>query len=222
MAGNRKAAEDLCLSIVKDIVPDGSQVELYKQLFATMNDKQFAEFIGRLKTGEQKLAIISPNFSKSSPTVDRNVAIGKKLKHNFFTKVIYGGTDSTPSHMTPLEVLVVDLPVRRASQLIIKKASIPKHQKVVDGLTGQPTGDSKGAAISYPELQLCASMDLDASMVELMKYRGGDLKGRAAYVGILNKYGSVSQDHLKNYASGVVSTQTLKTFLTCVHLRNTL
>lgn len=222
MAGNRKAAEELCLSIVAKIIPDGSQVSIYKEFFARMKDKEFDAFIADLETGKQKLSIISENFSKTPPTTDNNLKIAKDLGHDFFTTLEYEGKNGIPTHITPIKYLVVDLPMRRASQLIIKKASIPKHQRVIDSLTGQPTGDSKGAQISYPELQLCAGMELDHSMIELMRDRGGDLKARAAYIGILNKYGSVSQNQLKNYGSGVVSTQTLKTMLTCIHLRNTL
>lgn len=222
MKGNRKAAEELCLQFMADIVPDGSQVTIYKELFASMTDAQFDKFIQELESGETKLSVIVPNFSKVTPTTENNLKIAKKLGHNFFTHLEIEGKGDVPSHITPIPYLVVDLPMRRASQLIIKKASIPKNQDVIDALTGQPTGESKGAKISYPELQLCVAMNLDASMVELMKYRGGDLKGRAAYIGILNKYGSVTQGQLKNYASGVVSTQTLKTMLTCIHLRNTL
>lgn len=222
MAGNRKAAEQLCISILNEIVPDKSQEKIYTELFKSMSDKQFEQFINDLESGVKKLSIIVPNFSKSAPTTEGNLKVAKKLGHNFFTRLEYEGKGDVPTYLTPIEYLVIDLPVRRASQLIIKKARIPKHQDVVDSLTGQPTGDSKGAKISYPELQLCAAMDLDSSMVELMKWRGGDIKGRAAYIGILNKYGSVSQSHLNNYSSGVVSTQTLKTFFTCIHLRNTL
>jgi hypothetical protein len=92
----------------------------------------------------------------------------------------------------------------------------------VDYLTGQPTGDSKGSKISYPEMQILASMGMESSLTELLKYRGGDNKGMAAYTGLLVNNGSVNIDTLKNYASGVVSTRTLKTFLTACHLKNNL
>lgn len=222
MKGNRKAAEDLCLSIIAEIVPDGSQVPIYKAMFSRMSDKEFDEFITRLENKEERLSIISPNFSKSPPTTENNLKIAKKLGHNFFTQLEYEGTNGNPTHITPIYYMTVDLPVRRASQLLIKKASIPKNQDTIDTLTGQPTGESKGAKISYPELQLCMAMELDASMTELMTARGGDLKKRSAYIGFLNKFGSVSQSQLKNYSSGVLSTITLKTMFTCIHLRNNL
>ena len=222
MNSKRQAAQDLCLSIISKIVPDGSQVPIYKAMFEKMTDKDFDAFIQRLSNKEERLSIICPNFTKSPPTIENNIELAKKLRHDFFTTLEYEGLNGDPSYVTPKKFMVVDLPMRRASQLIIKKASIPKNQKTVDSLTGQPTGDSKGAKISYPELQLCMAMDLDASMLELMSARGGDIRKRNAYIGFLNKYGSVSQEQLKNYSSGVVSTTTLKTMLTCIHLRNNL
>jgi hypothetical protein len=116
----------------------------------------------------------------------------------------------------------MDLPVRRASQLLIKKISVPDDSRTVDALTGQPTGESKGAKLSYPELQVCAAMGLDNSMVELMKYRGGDNKGLIAFNAMLSRYGRVNLKSVEPYASGVESTKTLKTFLTSMMLRSTL
>ena len=132
------------------------------------------------------------------------------------------GKGDVPTHLTPIEYLVVDLPLRRASQLLIKKIKVPDHSNVIDALTGQPTGESKGATLSHPELQVCAAMGLEDSMVELMKYRGGDNKGIVALNGMLSKYGTANLKTLSNYASGVESTKTLKTFLTCMHLKSTL
>ena len=124
--------------------------------------------------------------------------------------------------MSPNKYLVIKIPLRIASQRIAKKMSIPKHQRVINSITGQPTGDSKGAGFSAPELRLCVAMGLNKTSVELMKYRGGDLRGWAALNASLNRFGSARQEQLSHFASGVVSTSTLKTFLTSAHLTNTL
>ena len=127
-----------------------------------------------------------------------------------------------PRFLTPNKYFVIKVPVRVASQRIAKKMSIPKHQRIINSITGQPTGDSKGAAFSAPELRLCVAMGLDKTSVELMKYRGGDQRGWAALNASLNRFGNARQDQLQHFASGVVSTATLKTFLTSAHLSNTL
>lgn len=222
MAGNRKAAEDFILSNIEIILPGSKNTSIMKELFAEMSDKEFATYIDDLESGKKFIKVFVPNFAESDISVDRNLALADKLGHKFFQKLWIEGKDDMPSYLTPIEYLVVDLPLRRASQSLTKKVSVPKSNRVIDALTGQATGESRGARISYPELQMCAAMNMEDTMVELMKYRGGDSRGYAAMNAMISKTGIARQDTLQNYASGVESTRTLKTFLTGAHLRSTL
>lgn len=219
---NRKAAEAFIIEYVDKIAPGTENGNIYRNIFSTMDDNAFDSFMADLESGKKKLAVIMPNFSKVKLSIDRNYQIAKELGHEFFQRLWIEGKDETPTYLTPNKYMIIDLPVRRASQLLTKKISVPKHNRVIDSLTGQPTGESKGAKISYPELQVCAAMGLENSMVELMKYRGGDARGQAALNGMLSKYGRVNQAAIANFASGVESTSTVKTFLTCAHLKSTL
>lgn len=221
MAKNRKAAQDFILKYIEKITPKSGNRQFYENRFSQMNDKEFDQFMSDLESGKQKLFLTEPNF-KDTITVENNLEIAKELGHDFFQQLWIKGKKGFPDHLTPIKYMVVDLPVRRASQILTKKISVPKNQKVIDALTGQPTGESKGAKISYPELQVLAAMGMESSLVELMKYRGGDNKGHVAYNAMLSKYGRANLDSLKNYSSGVESTTTLKTFLTAAHLKNTL
>jgi len=222
MPKNRAATESFILKYIDKLAPGGENVELYKKLFSSMTDKDFEQFISDLETGKQILTVVAPNFNKIKLSVENNLKIAEELGYNFFQKIWFGAKDGVPAYLSPIEYLVIDLPLRRASQMLIKKISVPEHNKVIDALTGQPTGASKGARISYPELQVCAAMGLENSMVELMKYRGGDAKGGAALNGMISKYGKANQSVLAQYASGVESTKSLKTFLTAIHLKSTL
>lgn len=217
---NRKAASDIIISYIDKIAPGNG--ETYKKLFASMSDKEFDAFISDLDSGEKFLIVISPNFTKNPITLENNLKIGDELGHNFFQRIWIEGKGDTPTYLTPNEYMVVDLPLRRASQLLVKKISVPKHNRVVDSLTGQPTGESKGAKISYPELQVAAAMGMENCMVELMKYRGGDSRGMAAMSNMLSKYGVANLDTLEPYSGGVESTRSLRTFLTSAHLKNNL
>lgn len=223
MAGNRAKAEAICLNLIGRLV-QGEPVNIaqYKAKFARMTDKQFEEWIGKLETEEEFLTVEMPNFAKYELTVDNNFKIAKAIGLEFFQRVWIQGSGDTPDYLTPNKYLVCDPPARRPSQLLNKKTSVPKHNKVIDALTGQPTGESKGAKLSYPEIQVLTAMGLENSVIELVKYRGGDARGRAALSGLISKHGQARQDTLINYASGVESTVTLKTFLTCAHLKNNL
>lgn len=219
MSGNRKATEDFILRYIERIVPGGENIAIYKKFFAGMNNQQFDQYINDLDTGEKWLTVFIPNFVGPKVSVENNLAIAEELGHNFFQRLWVGKKGNTPEYLTPVPYLVVDLPLRRASQMLTKKISIPEHNRTVDKLTGQPTGASKGSKISYPELQVAAAMNLDNCMLELMKYRGGDRKGGDALKAMIGKYGTANLKTLSNFASGVESGKTLKTFLTCMHLR---
>ncbi len=218
----RQATETFILKHLKEIAPGSQTADFYKARFEKMSDQEFDAFMKRLESGEEFLVLHAPNFAKSGITVENNIRVGRKLGHEFFKRIWIGPKQNEPAYLTPVKYIVVDLPVRRASQLLIKKIRIPQHNKTIDTLSGQPTGDSKGAKISYPELQFLASMGLDSSITELIKYRGGDLKGHSAMSAMMNRYGEANLKTLSNYSSGVESTKTLKTFLTGMHLKSNL
>lgn len=222
MAKNRKAAEAFICKYISLIAPGSHNVNIYKNLFAAMSDKDFDQFMTDLETGDKFLVVIVPNFSKERPSVERNLAIAKELGHDFFQSLWIEGKGGVPSYLTPVKYLVVDLPVRRASQVLTKKISVPDNMKVVDTLTGQPTGDSQGAKISYPELQICAAMGLEKSMLELMKYRGGDVRGHAALRASLSNYGRAQLNNLQQFSSGVESKKLVNSFLTSAMLKTNL
>lgn len=219
---NRQEVEAFIIKYIGQITPGTNNADNYKKLFASMNDKDFDAFMVKLESGEIKLSVIIPNFSKNNLTLENNLKVADSLGHNFFQKLWIEGKDDQPTYLTPIPYMVVDLPVKRASQLLDKKISVPKTTKVVDAVTGQVTGEAKGAKISYPELQLAASMGLEDSMIELIKYRGGDNRGGAALAGLLARNGNANLSTLSQFASGVESTKSLKTFLTAAHLKSNL
>ena len=222
MAHARQAAEAFILGYLKKLSPKGVTHDIYAERFKGMSDQDFDAFMQRLKSGEEFLVIFDPNFSDHGLSVERNLALAKELKHEFFEKIYIGKRGDCPAHMTPIKFLVVDLPMRRVSQLLKKKISIPEHNNSIDSLTGQVSGDSQGSKISYPEVQVMASMGLDNCIVEMMKYRGGDLRGRTALNAMISRHGGANLKTLSNYASGVESVKTLNTFLKAAMLKSTL
>lgn len=222
MAGNRKAAEAVCLEYIEKILPGGGNKEIYQAFFAQMDDAAFETFINQLDEGSIKLAIIAPINSAVELDTARNLALAKELGHNFFERIWMDGKDGAPPYLSTETYLVVELPVRRQAQFQVKKISIPEHARSVDNLTGQPTGASKGSKISYPELQIMAALGLDNCIVEFIKYRGGDEKGFVAMNNSISKTGGVSTKALDSLGTTVRSRQTVSTILTGMHLENTL
>ena len=220
---NRKKVEAYILESVQSLTPSSTaNKDIYAERFKGMSDVEFSRFIERLGTGEEILMIISPNHEKDGLSLSNNFKVADKIGHNFMTKILVSGKDGLPDHLTPIEFMVIDLPVKRLSQTSDKKIRVPKSTKIIDALTGQVTGESKGAALSAPEVQVLSAMGLEAPLIESMKYRGGDRQGRAALNGLMAKYGSVSLKTLEKYQSGVESTHSVRTYLTSAHLKNNL
>lgn len=221
MSGNRKAATAELLAGLEALLPGTENPALWKARLESMSDKEFEDFIKGLEQDTTRISVIVPNFSKHQIDVERNLDLAEKWGHEFFNRLWMPKPDGS-YYLTPIKYLVIELPLRRQAQHLIKKISIPEDNKSVDVLTGQPTGKSKGSKLSYPELQVLAALGLDHPIVELMKYRGGDTKGFNAMNATIAKTGSVRQEEIAPYSGGVQSTKTLSIFLTSMHLSNTL
>jgi len=221
MAGNRKLAEEFILTFLKELEPTGYNVDKYKNvIFKNMSDKDFHEYMVGLRDGTKHLVVFKPMFEAKGITVENNIKVAKKYGLSFFEKIKVSGSENKPDYTTPIEYLVIDLPYRRQSQTLDKKISLPDDNKVIDELSYQPTGSSKGAKVSYPELQVLIGMGLDNTISELIHYRGGDRGGFNAYNSMMLRYGSANLKTLSNYSTGVESTKTLKTYLVSLHVNN--
>jgi hypothetical protein len=76
--------------------------------------------------------------------------------------------------------------------------------------------------MSYPETIILAANNLDNTLNEFLKFRGGDLKGFTAMNKSIAKTGGVSLKAIEPYSSGVESSRYLKTLLNSMHLQTTL
>lgn len=222
---NRAAAEDFILKFIEDLLPGSDNTNVYKERFKTMSNKEFDDLMLRMKSGEAILSVVAPLFdNKNSLNVDRNHGLAKKwFNHSFYQKlVIHPDEPSGDTYVTNVPYMVIELPMRRQAQLLVKKLSVPEHSRAMDLLTGQPAGPSRAAKITYPEVQVLRSMGMDMALTELMKFRGGDIKGFNAMNQLISRDGRVSMQQAMPYASGVESTRTLGTYLTGMHLKHTL
>lgn len=215
----RKAAEELILKFVKEVDKSGYNFQKYTELLKDMTDKDFDDYMKRMRDGEASLVIFTPIGKSTGITVENNLAIAKRYGIPMFEKLIFTGDPNVPDYKTDIEYMLLDLPIRRQSQNIVKKISVPDDNKTIDSLTFQPTGSSKGSKISYPELQVMIGMGLDHTANELIRFRGGDKGGFAAYNAMMFRHGSINLKTISAYTTGVESTKALKTFLLSMHLK---
>ena len=130
---------------------------MYTAVFAQMSDKDFERYMWKVEE-RGYLDIIVPNLMAHKLSTERNIKIAKKFGHEFFERVMI--KDREKSYMSNVKYMIVQLPVRRQSQHSIKGISTSEDNRQLDQLSGQPTGDSKAAKISYPEAQLMNGMNL--------------------------------------------------------------
>lgn len=217
--GNRKAATQELLKWVDKLLPDSQNKKFYSERLNALTDLEFDAYMNKLASGEEIVSLISANFDVDAKlSVERNLEIAKELGHEFFQRLWLTDSTTHQTYLTPQKYLVIDLPLRRQQQLLIKKASIPQHSRTSDDLTGQATGDSHGAALSFPEMQVLFAQGMDRSIEELIKFRGGDLKALRIMNTQLVETGAASQDSIKRTPTRVKSTETLETFLKAMHL----
>jgi hypothetical protein len=219
---NRKAATAMILKYIEKILPGSPNTAFYTMRLSEMTDKEFDQFMKNLEDGTEILTIKTPNLSKQKLSLDRNLAIAKELGHDFFQYLILTDPTTGEVYKTPVKYLVIDVPLRRQVQLLQSKATIPENNKHIDELSGQSTGPSKGSKISFPELQVLFAQGLDATITELIKFRGGDAQAFNAMNRSIIETGGVSIEYLSQFGTKVKSVTTLSTLLKTIHLDNTL
>ena len=223
MSGNRKAAEEELLSCIEQILPGSENSRIYQDILKGMPDNEFDQWIADLESGARQLALIAPELVEPSLSVERNLDLAEKWGHKFFERIWMDSQNGSPSYLSNEPYLVVDLPLKRQAQFLIKKISIPEDNRSIDTFTGQPTGKSKGSKISWPELQILAALGgFDETIAEFFKFRGGDLQGFNAMNNMIANTGGVSLNAIGSLGTKVKAVQSLSTLLTSMHLTNSI
>lgn len=229
--GNRKAATDYILKHIAMIDPtDKGNLELTKSQLESLSDAEFEAYMHSLSAPpaddpdrlQETLTYYAPNLGKTKISLKRNLEIAKAIGHKFFERLWITDAQTGVTYLTPNEFMVVDLPIRRQAQLLIKKASIPTDHKSIDELSGQVTGESKGSKLSFPELQAQVSQGLDQTVIEEIKIRGGDERAYQEFERQMIEKGTVSQAEILSLGTTVKSTETLSILLKGMHLDNNL
>lgn len=219
----RELAEKEILYFIERILPDGENVKIYKDLFARTSDEEFDVWMERLGNGEEILAIFKPNLLGAKISLTRNIEVAEELGFPLFQHLYLTDQDTGMVRKTPAKYLIGMVPFRRQAQTLESKMSVPDNDDVVDQLTGQATGVSKGSRMSYPEIQVNLSKGLDKMLLELVKFRAGDAKSYAAMNKSIYETGSVSLDSvMANVPSTVKASESLSVILKAMMIQNNL
>jgi hypothetical protein len=219
----RELAEKELLYFVERILPDGHNIKIYKEVLERTSDEQFDDWMERLANGEEILALFHANLQETKLNLTRNIEVGEEMGFPLFQHLYLTDQDTGVLRKTPAKYMVGKVAFRRQAQTRDSKMSVPESDDVVDQLTGQATGVSKGSRMSYPEIQVNLSKGLDKMLLELVKFRAGDAKSYAAMNKAIYETGSVSLDSIMaQVPSSVKATESLKVILKAMHIQNNL
>lgn len=170
----RTKIEAYVLKVMSLLDPAGDNTKRWKEFFASLDDRKFAEFMELLRKKDYQINLVMPNMKKPlkmSDIINAAAAIDLKLAHRLWLTDKVSGR----KYLTNERYLVLTLPIRRAQQEWDKKLSVPSRDKTIDSLTGQVVGDDKGASLSNIEIQSLGVRGLKQTMLELVRVRGGDV-----------------------------------------------
>lgn len=223
--GNRKAAEALIIKWISKLDPTGVNTKMYKdEIFPSLSDKAFDEWMKKIESGTEYLFINIPNLTGKQVNVENNLKVADEMGVKLFQKITQTDPVTGKRYTGTRKYLIVDLPVRRQIQMITNKISIQAAGAKRDDLSGQIAGTSKnkGASISYPETLVLYSQGFDKTIVELLKVRGGDVEASRVVHDSINTQGSANLGSIDNLPTRAKSSETLSTFLKAMHLDNNL
>lgn len=232
MAKNRKAFIEQVRKDIEAIYPGSGYAKIYTDILEKMPAKQFEAYIERLRNGisdepdldkpRELLTIVVPPMKPNKITVENNLKLAEKWGLPLFERIWITDPITKETYLTNRPYAVIDLPVCRQAQTLDAKISTATHNRQIDDRTNQPVGDSKGASLSYPELQILLSSDLKSTAMEIMKFRGGDEKAYRIMNKQLQETGDFRQASFDNVDTRAKSSVTASVYLKAMHLDNQL
>ena len=220
----RKKVTDWLVKAVDDVIPGyTTNGELLRSMLDGLSLKEFETYIKNFKPDKgSKRSILPyylPNLSKYRISISRLFDLHDKIGRPATQRLIMTDADTGIKYLTPHAYPIVILPVRRQSQTIVKKASIPEGQQPIDELTHQPVQTSKGASITQPEIGSLAGRNLDATLYELLNVRGGNEVARREFRRQLINSGNGSLNSVQGLGR-IKSVDTLSIYLNGMHIGN--
>lgn len=218
----RAAVEQYIGKAMAQVMPGNKNPDIYKDYFSRLDDNQFDALLDRMEKDDESFPFYHPNFTGNNIDLEHLIKLIEQEGGAFMEQIHMVDFETGMKFLTPIKYPILRLPLRIQQQKLQKKMSVPKDNRHVDDLTGQPTTESKGSAISYPEIQILYAMGLNKTMEELIKVRGGDEKAFREYNNEIIATGGVNIGAITSKKTKVKSTQVVGCILTAMMLTNNL
>lgn len=217
MASYREEALAEGFDWLSDIDRSGRSGQFFKEQVEAMSDEQLEAWVVKLENEEDYLSVVMQFNDTKSITYENNIKVAKKRGVPIFQRIWYVDPSTGQEILGPEKRPVYMLPVKRQIESIEYKISYSSSNMKIDAITGQVIGDSQASRISYPELMVVYSKNLNWSLVEFMKYRGGDVKGRVEFNNLLRTTGDVAMENLLRTKTTVKSSESLQIYFLAMH-----
>ena len=217
--GNRKKFKETYIKgltaviVNKDILD--KNINLFVNYIDSKTDAELDIIIEKIKSRELILPVIIPNGS-NAVSYENNMSLIESLKMGLHKKI--GIVRDGETTMSPIPRLIMNVPIKKPSQLLEKKRSIPDDQNTKNIMTQQVTGPSKSMSVTSPEIPLMLGNGQYLSIREAIKYRGGDQSAELVLEKMAELGMDISQEVLEKYSSGPEVNNTIKQVLFSMHL----
>lgn len=175
--------ENKVYTLMNDLDPSGYHANKYKEFFSKMNNKEFIDFVRRLRDEEWFNLFFEMNQTdmSKSPNLEKMKKIGEKYDVPFteYVKFPYkrpDDPDKAPISATKLPVLIVS--IRPLQQMLDKKNVMISSTDSINILTGQVTGDSKASTMTNMQTISLATSNQLTIIKEMLGPRGDDAKAK--------------------------------------------
>lgn len=183
-----------CIRLMKQFDPSGHNAKYWEELLVAMSNADFERFMEGMISGTNPLYGLDPNFFDTKITTENNIKVARDLGYELYQRVWVTDPVTGREFLTPRKHLVYPMVVCRQVQTLDHKISVPKDNSKMDNLTGQPAGNSRAAQCSGPELMVLKSKGYNSTLVEMLKFRGGDTPSMRTMDNTIIKEGSVSMN----------------------------
>jgi len=214
---SRVKTEKFIIDSVRDIAGE-SNATLYKDLFKTMNDKAFNTYMTDIKNKTKKISVIMVPGSKTNISVKDMYSKLKSLGGTYHSKLLHTESDTEPRYTDNTSTLVLDIPVKVASQSLEKGFGAATNINNTDISTAQVAGKSKSVTFSNPEAHVLAAEGMTETLNELYGARGGDTGKRSAMNFYLTETGSVTRAQLEEHKETAQSNKSLEAYFNAMML----
>lgn len=201
----RKKIEEVIDKTLTLMDPTGINAKKYRNMFQTMSDKQFSDWITKFLADEKSnFRLDIEEFGDGSRTIKyENVEKAAKfLNIPIFENVYIPHVSSNPNRpvRTKQPVLVGYLNIKRPQQLVTKKTGLAITDKNRDEQTGAAKGDSKGGTTTGIENELLAGVGGDIILSEFCGARGDNVAEYDNMIASIAEHGSVKLEDIKTNA----------------------